>query len=186
VYTYEKKYLTERNINLMNKTQNPPTEEYDLERAERFYTKLRRRITTWLNRHTGIGDKVRNALLLLPDLFALVIRLIRDPRIDHGPKLQLIAVTAYVISPIDLVPDFLLPLGLIDDTVALAFVLGRIVRMMDQGGKEVLREHWEGDGDVLDRIQWIASNASAWLGAGTLARLKQIIRGGKRRTRQES
>ena len=182
----KKEYLTERKVNLMSETQNSPTEEYDLERAERFYTKLRRRITTWLNRHIGIGDKIRDALLLLPDLFALVIRLIRDPRIDRGPKLQLIAVTAYVISPIDLVPDFLLPFGLIDDTVALAFVLGRVVRMMGQAGEAVLREHWEGNGDVLDRIQWIASNASVWLGAGTLGRLKQIIQGGKRRTRQGS
>ena len=164
----------------MNPSHDVSSPDYDVQRADRFYTRLRRRITRWLNRHTGVGDRIRDVLLLLPDLFALVIRLIRDPRIDRGPKLQLIAVTTYVISPIDLVPDFLLPFGLIDDTVALAFVLGRIVRMMDQAGEDVLREHWEGQGDVLDRIQWIASNASRWLGAGTLGRLKRIVGGDKR------
>jgi uncharacterized membrane protein YkvA (DUF1232 family) len=163
----------------MNPSHDVSSPDYDVQRADRFYTRLRRRITRWLNRHTGVGDRIRDVLLLLPDLFALVIRLIRDPRIDRGPKLQLIAVTTYVISPIDLVPDFMLPFGLIDDTVALAFVLGRIVRMMDQAGEDVLREHWEGQGDVLDRIQWITSNASWWLGAGTLGRLKRIVGGGK-------
>ncbi len=165
----------------MKQTQEPSTVEYDLERAERFYTRLRRRISTWLSRHTGIDGKIRDALLLLPDLFVLVTRLIRDSRIDIGPKLQLIAAATYVISPIDLVPDFLLPFGLIDDTVALAFALGRIVRMMDQAGEAVLREHWEGQGDVLERIQWIISNASQWLGAGTLGKLKRRILGGQGR-----
>lgn len=161
-----------------------PTVDYDTRRAERFYTRLRRRVTTWLNRHTRVSSKIRGALLLLPDLLALVIRLIKDPRIDRGLKLQLIAVTAYVISPIDIVPDFLLPFGLIDDTVALAFVLGRIVKMMDQAGEEVLREHWEGEGDILARIHWIARNASEWFGAGTLSRIKQILGGGNRRPHQ--
>lgn len=165
----------------MKQTQEPSATEYDLERAERFYTQLRRRIARWLRQRTGIDDKIRDALLLLPDLFVLVIRLIRDARIDPGPKLQLIAVTTYVISPIDLVPDFLLPFGLIDDTVALAFVLGRIVKMMDQAGEAVLREHWEGRGDVLERIQWIISNASQWLGAGILGKLRHRLFGGGRR-----
>jgi uncharacterized membrane protein YkvA (DUF1232 family) len=166
----------------MNETKEPPIVDYDLERADRFYTRLRRRVTRWLSRHTGIDGRVRDVLLLLPDLFVLVIRLIRDPRVDRKPKLQLIAVTTYVISPIDLIPDFLLPFGLIDDTVALAFILGRVVKMMDQAGEAVLREHWEGEGDVLDRIQWIISNASTLLGAGTLNKLKHRFLGGKRHT----
>ena len=164
----------------------PSSPDYDVQRTERFYTRLRRRVTNWLSRHAGVKGRIRDALLLLPDLFALVVRLIRDPRIDRGPKLQLIAVTTYVISPIDFVPDFLLPFGLIDDTVALVFILARIVTMMDQAGEAVLREHWEGEGDVLERIQWITTNASRWLGAGTLGRLRQLVSGGDNRHKHQT
>ncbi|MGC9347545.1 MAG: YkvA family protein [Anaerolineae bacterium] len=148
------------------------TVTYDVERAERFYSRLRARISNWLKGRAKIGDRVRGLLLLLPDLFALVIRLIQDPRVDRSYKLQLIAVSAYVMSPIDLVPDFLLPIGLVDDAVALAFVLSRLVRIMEDAGEEILREHWEGEDDVLNVIQRVLGAADTALNARVLRRLR--------------
>jgi uncharacterized membrane protein YkvA (DUF1232 family) len=144
-----------------------------MEKAERFYTRLRRRIHGWLKRRGKLGEGVSPYLLLLPDLFALILRLLRDPRVSGGAKLQLAAVTAYVISPIDLVPDFLLPLGLIDDTVAAALVLSRVVSLMDQAGEEVLEDHWEGSGNVLEAIQRVLSAADDLLGGRILKRLRR-------------
>ncbi|MGC8839586.1 MAG: YkvA family protein [Anaerolineae bacterium] len=135
---------------------------YDAEAAQRFYTRLRERIARWLDEHTRVDPRVRDALLLLPDFAALLARLIADPRVDRGLKGQLILATLYVMSPLDLIPDFLMPLGLVDDTVAAALMLSRFARILAEPGEEVLREHWEGPGDVLAQIRHIAE-AMDWL-----------------------
>ena len=147
----------------------------DTKRAQRSYARLRARVAAWLEHH-DVSDQVREYLLLLPDLFALLIRLMRDPRVDRSLKWQLGIVSAYVISPIDLIPDFILPLGLIDDTVALAFVLSRVVRIMGVTGEEVVREHWEGEGDVLMQIQKIAKTADRLLNDRLISRLGRLFR----------
>jgi uncharacterized membrane protein YkvA (DUF1232 family) len=163
----------------MKPSQDQPSVDYDFERAERFYSRLRKRIVAWLNARANVDGQVREYLLLLPDLFALIVRLIADPRIDASLKLQLIAVSAYVISPIDLVPDFLLPVGLIDDVVAIAFVLSRVVRIMEEAGEDILREHWEGEGDVLAQVQSVAGTADSMLNTAILRRLRQLFTRGK-------
>jgi uncharacterized membrane protein YkvA (DUF1232 family) len=166
----------------MTTPSEPPIIEYDFERADRFYSRVRVRIVNWLRRKPQISDSLRAYLLLLPDLFALLVRLIRDPRIDMTLKTQLIAVSAYVISPIDLVPDFLLPLGLSDDVLALAFVLSRVLRIMEQAGAEILREHWDGEGDILAQIERAVDAGSRLLNSRTVQRLSNLVgRGGKGR-----
>ncbi len=159
----------------MDAPRDPSSVDYDFDRAERFYTKLRSRVSGWLAGKAKVGDRVRRYLLLVPDLFALLIRLIRDPRVDRGLKIQLMAVSAYVISPIDLVPDFLLPFGLVDDAVALALVLNRAVRLMDESGEAILREHWEGEGDALDQIRQLLGTADTVLGPRVLKRLRKLF-----------
>ncbi|MBI2304868.1 MAG: DUF1232 domain-containing protein [Chloroflexi bacterium] len=61
-------------------------------------------------------------LWFLPQLFRngrLVFRLLRDKRVPGAVKLIIPAMLLYVISPIDLVPDFLLGLGYLDDIAVL-------------------------------------------------------------------
>jgi uncharacterized membrane protein YkvA (DUF1232 family) len=164
---------------VMASSQDQSSVDYDFERAERFYSKLRARIVAWLNARTNVDGQVREYLLLLPDLFALITRLIADPRIDASLKVQLIAVSAYVISPIDLVPDFLLPVGLLDDIVAIAFVLSRVVRLMEEAGEDILREHWEGEGDVLAQVQSVAGTADGMLNKIILRRLRRLFPKGR-------
>jgi uncharacterized membrane protein YkvA (DUF1232 family) len=134
-------------------------DRYDEERARRFYSKLRRRVDRWLAKTTPVGEGVRDVLFLLPDLFILVVRLIGDSRIKRGLRLKLVAVSAYVISPIDILPDLLIPFGLTDDAFALAIVLSHVIAMMSDAEESVLREHWEGDGDVIVQIQKVATKA---------------------------
>ena len=45
----------------------------------------------------------------------LVWRLLKDPRVPLFPKLIPLGVIAYIVSPIDLIPDFVLGLGQLDD-----------------------------------------------------------------------
>lgn len=52
------------------------------------------------------------------DAFALALAA-RDPRVPFNAKLVAIAVAAYALSPIDLIPDFIPVLGYLDDLVIL-------------------------------------------------------------------
>jgi len=141
-------------------------------RAERFYTRLRMRTSRWLARR-GVGSRARDYMLVLPDLFALLIRLVRDPRVDRSLKAQLLLASAYVVSPIDLIPDILMPLGLADDTLALAFALSRVAALMGHTGEMVLCEHWEGGGDILDQLRRIIATADHVLNRRVFSRLNQ-------------
>lgn len=145
----------------------------ELARAERFYTRLRARVARWLRGRGHLAHRAAPYLLLLPDLFTLLLRLIRDPRVGRGAKVKLLAVTAYVISPIDLIPDFLLPWGLLDDTIAIALVLSQVLTMLDDAGESILREHWEGTGDLLRNIQRMLGLADDLLGGRVAKRLRR-------------
>ena len=149
-------------------------EQPDVEHVERFYTRQRRRIDRWLAGHK-VNPTVRGYLLLLPDLVALLGRLLREPAIDVGLKAQLMLAMAYVLSPIDLIPDLFLPLGLVDDVTVLAFALTRVIRIMGQAGEDLLRKHWEGEGDVLVHIQRLLHDAERVLSPRTLGRLRRLF-----------
>ena len=63
---------------------------------------------------------------------------VRDPRTSWGARLFGILVTAYALSPIDLIPDFIPILGLVDDVVLVPLGLWLFVRMLPDG---VFDEH---------------------------------------------
>lgn len=53
----------------------------------------------------------------------------RDPRLPWHVRLLALAVAAYAFSPIDLVPDFIPVLGLLDDLVLIPLGIALIVRL---------------------------------------------------------
>jgi uncharacterized membrane protein YkvA (DUF1232 family) len=72
---------------------------------------------------TGRAGVLR-ALPHLPNIARLYWRLFRDVRVGLFPKAILVAGVVYVVSPIDLVPDWLLVLGQLDD-LAIIFLAAR-------------------------------------------------------------
>jgi uncharacterized membrane protein YkvA (DUF1232 family) len=144
------------------------------QRREDFYQALRARITDWLA-SKGKGFKHAQLLLLAPDLFHLLARLMLDPRIPAGEKAGLGAALAYFISPIDLLPEALLgPAGYIDDVALAAFALSRLI---NAGHGAVAKELWAGDGDLLASLQRILEVADQAIGSGVWERLKKSWRG---------
>jgi len=51
----------------------------------------------------------------LPDFIRLYWRLFRDPRVSVLAKALLVATLAYVVWPLDIIPDFLPVIGEMDD-----------------------------------------------------------------------
>ena len=118
---------------------------------------------------------MRSLILLLPDLLALIIRLFGDRRIAGTLKVQLGVAITYILTPFDLLPDFLTGIGLIDDLAAAAFVLSRVVAIMGQAGEEVLKEHWEGEGDVLDKIREVSNRVESLLRPNIASQIRQLF-----------
>lgn len=139
-----------------------------------FYQVLRARIATWL---AGKGKGYRHAqvLLLAPDLCHLLTRLMFDPRVPAAEKAKLGAALAYVISPIDLLPEAILgPVGYVDDVALAAYALNGLI---NAGHGEVARELWAGDGDLLDVIRQLLEVADEMVGSRTWERLKRLWHG---------
>jgi len=74
----------------------------------------------------------------LPSFVKLFARLIKDPRVSVSPKLVLAGILAYVILPADLLPDFLIGVGQLDD---LAVILGGLKLFLGLCPSNVVQEH---------------------------------------------
>jgi uncharacterized membrane protein YkvA (DUF1232 family) len=137
-------------------------------RERRLYDRLRARV---VRSEPGTPSGWRDALLLLPDLTVLLVRLLRDERVPNGGKLVALLGVGYALSPIDLLPSLLLgPIGLVDDLLVVTAALSRLLNRVHP---DVLRAAWPGQGDALEAIQ----RATAWAEAFFRARLRALTRG---------
>lgn len=82
----------------------------------------------------------------LPNLFRLLIRLVRDPRVSRLDRILFGAVMTYVLLPADFIPDILSFLGLADDLYLVGLALNRL---FTRAGPDILLEHWEGNPRAL-------------------------------------
>jgi uncharacterized membrane protein YkvA (DUF1232 family) len=98
---------------------------------------------------SGRHVAAKELALLVPNLVLLFKDLARDPAVPRGPKIALAIGVVWLISPIDLLPEFLPVLGPLDDAVVAALVLRYLVR---RAGPDVVRRHWRGDPATLDAI----------------------------------
>ena len=113
---------------------------------------------------------LNEALLLIPNFIRLLGRLFRDGRAPTAEKVMLIGTIVYVISPLDLIPDMIPFLGQVDDLYLVSLVL---LRLLHRTPAEVLREHWDGRGDLPGVVQKIARAAQYVLPA----RIRRILLG---------
>jgi uncharacterized membrane protein YkvA (DUF1232 family) len=101
---------------------------------------------------------VRAALRLVPDVVRLVRRLASDRSLPRGVRIRLVLLLGYLISPIDLVPDFIPVLGYVDDAVVVALVLRSVVR---RAGPAALDRHWPGSAAGLAAVRRLAGLGDA-------------------------
>jgi uncharacterized membrane protein YkvA (DUF1232 family) len=105
-----------------------------------------------------VTTRLAEYALFAPRLAVLLFRLMRDRRVPPRPKAILVLLAAYLASPVDLIPDFLPGIGHVDDLVLAAFALDQILnRIPDQ----YVREHWDGDEDVLQVVREILDISTA-------------------------
>lgn len=101
--------------------------------------------------------KLKELLMLLPNLAKLLGRLAKDPRIPPRARIFAGAAAAYLVLPIDLVPDFIPVLGKTDDLVLAALALDCLLK---EAGGEALREHWDGPDAQLSVVMDLVDMAA--------------------------
>jgi uncharacterized membrane protein YkvA (DUF1232 family) len=85
----------------------------------------------------------------LPRFLRLLWGLITDGRVAVLDKLLVAGAIAYIVTPIDLIPDFIPFLGEVDDVYLLVLA---VRRLMQNAGRTVLQSHWTGDPRALREL----------------------------------
>ena len=102
----------------------------------------------WLHRPSRalVGPAVRMA----PDLIRLVRSLLGDRSTPGSVKIALAGLLVYLVSPIDLIPDFIPVLGQLDDVVVAVIILRWSARRV---GLDGLRAQWAGSDNGFDALR---------------------------------
>jgi uncharacterized membrane protein YkvA (DUF1232 family) len=101
-------------------------------------------IMFWILRPRDVP--VREVLRVVPDVVRLLRALIGDRAVPLDARIVLVGLVVWILSPIDLIPEFVPGLGPLDDVIV-AMVAMRYVRR--RIGAERIRERWPGSEDGL-------------------------------------
>ena len=105
----------------------------------------------------GAAQRLRVYLLALWKLF-------RHPETPRAARWVAIAVIAYAVSPIDLVPDFIPVLGQLDDLILIPLGIALAVRLTPKPLWAALLQEANASPDPLPRLVWGAAAVIAfWL-----------------------
>ena len=96
-------------------------------------------VVLWLIRPRDV--RAAELVRLVPDLLRLVRDLIVDGSAPGGVRVALVVLLAWLVSPIDLVPEFIPVLGPLDDVIVAVVILRHVRRRL--GGEE-MRRRWRG------------------------------------------
>jgi uncharacterized membrane protein YkvA (DUF1232 family) len=96
-----------------------------------------------------LRSRMKNLLLVIPNLLLLCARLMVDPRVPAKERLLVAGAIVYAIVPLDFIPDMLPFVGQVDDAYLVALSL---LRLMSSADPRVVREHWRGGGDVVELV----------------------------------
>ncbi len=120
----------------------------------------------WLQKKAGDGHKVAEYLMLAPDLFHLLAKLLGDEEVPKGEKAKLGAAMTYFVMPVDLIPELISGyMGFADD-VALAIYV--IHSMINTPHFKIAEKHWSGDQELLPTARNFVKKADTLLGSKML------------------
>ncbi|HVS03378.1 MAG TPA: YkvA family protein, partial [Thermoanaerobaculia bacterium] len=120
-----------------------------------------------------LGQRTVEVLLLVPDMFILLVRLLLDPEVPKSSKTLIGGALAYFILPADLLPEALLGVGgYVDDVVLAAAVLSHA---LGEQLEPYARKYWSGSQDLRATLTDLTRSAEALLGENLYARLKGLL-----------
>ena len=116
---------------------------------------------------------MKNLVLLLPRLGRMIASLLADREVPVSAKLVLAAMALYLASPLDLIPDVIPFVGLLDDVLLVALVVDGLLNHVDRA---LLLKYWPGKPASLEAVAAVAGRLARWVPG----RVKDRIFGGRR------
>jgi uncharacterized membrane protein YkvA (DUF1232 family) len=122
---------------------------------------------------SGAKRTLMDTIRLLPGYLRLLGGLLGDRRVSTVDKLLVAAAIAYVVSPVDFIPDWIPFLGQVDDVY---LVVTALQRLISNAGRRVVRAHWDGPMRYLEdaTLANVISAAAVFLPRGIRRRLNRV------------
>lgn len=132
-----------------------------------FYDRLRERVA-------GSRDsRLREFLLLVPDVFVLLARLSLDPAVPRASRALIGGALAYFVMPLDLMPEGIVgPSGYIEDLVLACAVLAHAFGPELDG---LAARHWSGEKRLREVLGDVSRAAEALLGESLYQRVRRLL-----------
>ncbi len=111
-------------------------------------------------------------LFIIPDMTALLYRLLKDKRVPVKTKLIISGAVAYVAFPTDIIPDNIPFIGKIDEIAVAFFALDRIVADVPIN---IILENWEGKNDIILVIKNILEYVTNFTGARNVEKVYNFV-----------
>jgi len=139
-----------------------------------FYDRLRERMLETAGRRSQrLGKPAVEALLLVPDVFILLVRLALDRQVPGEARALIGGALAYFLLPFDLFPEAMVGgVGYLDDLVLASAVLSQAL-----GGElePYARRYWNGDQELRAVLHDASTAASTMLGRDLFRRLQRLL-----------
>ena len=160
-----------KEIELLNFEKEKASEfnEEDISKTEDSYTKGRDKIKDKLPNN---AKKYSDYIFVLPDIAALIYRLLKDKRVSMKTKLVISAAVAYIAVPCDIIPDKVPFIGKIDDVAIGVFALNII---MTDVPLNVVLENWQGKNDILIVLKNVIDYATNFTGAKNIDSIYRVM-----------
>lgn len=110
-------------------------------------------VVFWMLRPRDVP--VREVVRVIPDVLRLLRALVTDGTVPLDARIVLVGLVAWILSPVDLIPEFIPGLGPLDDVIVAIVALRYVRRRI---GIEGISERWTGSDDGLRLLVRVIGN----------------------------
>ena len=95
-------------------------------------------------------NELEEYILIIPDIIALLYRLLKDKRIEKNTKIIIGAVIVYIVSPSNAVKEKIPIIKEIDDLSIIYFAFEMIFKDIPE---EIILENWQGENEIFNKAK---------------------------------
>lgn len=150
-------------------TEDEEKVEESINKVEDYYTLGRDKLQEKL---PDGAKKISDYIFVVPDIVALICRMLKDSRVPIKTKLVVSASLAYVIFPTDLIPDKIPFIGKIDEIAVVFFALNRIATDVPT---KVILENWAGKDELVLVLKNGLEYVTNFTGAKNVEKLYNVV-----------
>lgn len=150
-------------------TEDEKKVEEPINKVEDYYTLGRDKLQEKL---PDGAKKISDYIFVVPDIVALICRMLKDSRVPIKTKLVVSASLAYVIFPTDLIPDKIPFVGKIDEIAVVFFALNRIATDVPT---KVILENWAGKDELVLVLKNGLEYVTNFTGAKNVEKLYNVV-----------